>query len=375
MNGFVTEKEFNLIHDLINLCDENNIPRDIQYRIIRNLQFSLYMGQDVETYRQMIIAGGIPFIKEKPCKFVLETDGVTYGPIPEEDAPLLQRISMTENGHVTVTLYNWNKVKLGSESFRVDASKAASLIKDMAHHFAVEPLKARATDVGSWKLTFSCDNKEKVDFCGDLLEDGAKSLYSDKIRTLLDRENLLCLDGKDGSIRKYRICTCIFDSGENEYYYRSDDPDIKIGDTVIVPVGSFGRTSFAIVSDIEFLEEDEIDYPLDKIKFVESSLVLPKIDGKDVSLFDIVKKAIDITDCEGLLDLGSPKDEYDGESRMIAQKIAPYMDKYQIATIIADIMTAQFNEPYSSDRFYNTAEYIIKSLQSRKDYNNETQTG
>lgn len=60
---------------------------------------------------------------------------------------------------------------------------------------------------------------------------------------------------------------------------------------------------------------------------------------------------------------------------MIAQKIAPYMDKYQIATIIADIMTAQFNEPYSSDRFYNTAEYIIKSLQSRKDYNNETQTG
>ena len=375
MNGFVTEKEFNLIHDLINLCDGNNIPRDIQYRITRNLQFSLYMERDIETYRQMIIAGGIPFIKEKPFKFVLETDGETYGPMPEEDAPLLQRISMTENGHVTVTLYNWNKVKLESESFRVDANKAASLIKDMAYHFAVEPLTARATDVGSWKLTFTCDNKEKVVFCGDLLEDGAKSLYSDKLRTLLERENLLCFDGMDGSIKKYRICTCIFDSGENEYYYRSDDPDIKIGDTVIVPVGSFGRTSFATVSDIEFLEEDEIDYPLDKIKFIESSLVLPKIDGKDVSLFDIVKKAIDITDCEGLLDLGSPKDEYDGESRMIAQKIAPYMDKYQIATIIADIMTAQFNEPYSSDRFYNTAEYIIKSLQSRKDYNNETQTG
>ena len=364
MNGFVTEKEFNLIHDLINLCDENNIPREIQYRITRNLQFSLYMERDVETYKKMILAGGIPFIKEKPCKFVLETDGVTYGPMPEEDAPLLQRISMTENGHVTITLYNWNKAKLGSESFRVDANKAASLIKDMAYHFAVEPLTARATDVGSWKLTFTCDNKEKVVFCGDLLEDGAKSLYSDKLRNWLGRDNLLCFDGNDGSVRKYRICTCIFDSDENEYYYRSDDSKIKIGDTVIVPVGASGRTSFATVTEIEFMKEDEIDYPLEKIKFIESSLVLPKINGKTVSLFDIIKKAIDITDCEGLLDLGAPKDEYDGESRMIAQRLAPNMDKYQVATVIAGVMTAQFNEPYSSDRFYDTAEYIVNAIKS-----------
>ena len=375
MNGFFTEKEFNLIHDLICFCDEKDVPREIQYRMVRCLQSSLYLERDIETYKRTILADGIPFIKENPCGFVLETDGVTYGPMPEEDDPVIQRVSMTEKGHVTITLYNWNKVKLGSESFHVDADKAASLIKDLAYHFAVEPLTARATDVGSWKLTFTCDNKEKVVFCGDLLGDGAKSLYSDKLRTLLGRENLLCFDGMDGSVRKYRICACIFDSGENDYYYRSDDPNIKIGDTVIVPVGTSGRTSFATVTGIEFMEEDEIDYPLEKIKFIESSLVLPKIDGKDVSLFDIVKKAIDITDCEGLLDLGAPKDEYDGESRMIAQKIAPYMDKYQIATIIADIMTAQFNEPYSSDRFYNTAEYIIKSLQSRKDYNNETQTG
>ena len=364
MNGFFTEKEFNLIHDLICLCDEKNVPREIQYRMIRCLQSSLYLERDIETYKRTILADGIPFIKEKPCKFVLETDGVTYGPIPEEDAPLLQRISMTENGHVTVTLYNWNKVKLESESFRVDASKAASLIKDMAYHFAVEPLSARATDVGSWELTFTCDNKEKVVFYGDLLEDGAKSLYSDKLRALVGRENLLCLDGEDGNVRKYRICTCIFDSGENEYYYRSDDPDIKIGDTVIVPVGAFGKTSFATVTEIEFMEEDEIDYPLEKIKFIESSLVLPKKDGKDVSLFDIVKKAIDITDCEGLLDMGAPKDEYDGESRMIAQRLVPYMDKYNVATVIAEVMTAQFSNPYSCDRFYDAAEYIVNAIKN-----------
>lgn len=364
MNGFFTEKEFNLIHDLINLCDANGVPREIQYRMIHCLQSSLYLERDIETYKTTILANGMPFTKEKPFKFVLESDGETYGPTPEEDAPLFQRISMTEKGHVTITFYNWRKVKLESESFRVGADKATALIKDLAYHFAVEPLTARATDVGSWKLKFTCDNGEKIAFDGDLLEDGAKSLYSDKLRDLLGRQNLLCFDGRDGSIKRYRICACAFDSSENEYYYRSDDPNIKVGDTVIVPVGAFGRTSFATVTDIEFMEEDEIDYPLDKIKFIEGSLEIPAIEGKDVSLFDVVKKAIDITDCEGLLDIGAPKDEYDGESKMIAQRLAPYMDKYHVATIIAEVMTAQFSEPYSSDRFYNAAEYIVNAIKS-----------
>jgi len=364
MNGFFTEKEFNLIHDLINLCDENGVPREIQYRMVRCLQSSLYLERDIETYKKTILANGMPFTKEKPVKIVLETDGETYGPAPEEDAPLFQRISMTEKGHVTITFYNWQRVKLGSESFRVDADKASALIKDLAYHFAVEPLTARATDVGSWEIKFTCDNGEKISFDGDLLEDGAKCLYSDNLRGFLGRQNLLCFDGRNGSVKRYRICTCVFDSGENEYYYRSDDPNIKIGDTVIVPVGGFGRTSFATVTDIEFLEEEEINYPLDKIKFIEGSLEIPAIEGKDVSLFEVVKKAIDITDCEGLLDMGAPRDEYDGESKQITQRLEPYMDKYHVATIITEVMTAQFNEPYSSDRFYNAAEYIVNAIKN-----------
>lgn len=368
MSGFFTEKEFNYIHDLINLCDEKKIPREIQYRMIRKLLSSFYLEQDIETYRRLIIEGGIPFIKEKPCKIVLETDGVTYGPIPEDDTPLIQRISLTDKGHATITMYNWDKVKLNTESFHVDADRTKNLIKDMAYHFACTPITARATDLGSWKLTFTCDNGEKIRFDGELLEAGGNGLFSDKLRDLLDRTNLLCLDGRDGSVKKYRICTCVFDSSENEYYYRSDDLKIQIGDTVVVPVGGFGRTVFAKVTDIDFMTEEEIDYPLDKIKFIESALVLPVENGEKPSLFDVVKKAIDLTDCEGLLDLGAPADEYDGETKMIVKRIEPHMDKYRIATIIAEIMTSQFSVPYSSDRFYDAAEYIVNSIkpESRK---------
>ncbi len=111
------------------------------------------------------------------------------------------------------------------------------------------------------------------------------------------------------------------------------------------------------------MDEDELTLPLDKIKFIERALTLADPTSKgNVTLFDIVKRAVDATDCEGFLETGCPADEYDGESRLIAQKIEPYMDKYQIATIMSEVMTNQMGTPYPSNIFYNAAEYIIKAI-------------
>ena len=48
MVSFITEKQFNMLHDLLNLCDEKQIPREMQYIIAKNLQSSLYMERDIE---------------------------------------------------------------------------------------------------------------------------------------------------------------------------------------------------------------------------------------------------------------------------------------------------------------------------------------
>ena len=367
MVSFITEKQFNMLHDLLNLCDEKQIPREMQYIIAKNLQSSLYMERDIEEIKNELLSDSVPFAKDNPCKICLFTDGEVYGPMPEEDEPLLQRISLTDKGNVTVTFYNYEKKKLGMKKFRVDADRALAVIRDIAYHFACEPTHLRAYDVGSWDLTITTDRDEKYDFCGDLIEDAVQNTLSDKLRDLLNDPALLCFDGRDGKKRKYRICFCRFESGDKEYSYRSDNPDIHVGDAVIVPVGNWGRTAFATVTNIEYIDEDELALPLDEIKFIERALTLADQTGKgNVTLFDVVKRAVDATDCEGFLETGCPADEYDGESRLIAQRIAPHMDKYQIATIMAEVMTNQMGTPYPSNMFYNAAEYIIKAITDEK---------
>ena len=77
-------------------------------------------------------------------------------------------------------------------------------------------------------------------------------------------------------------------------------------------------------------------------------------------MFQIVKVAIDSIDCVGLLEMGAPKDEYNGESRLIASKLKPEYDIYQIASVIAEVMTHYFNEPFGIDSFIEIAGQIKK---------------
>ena len=261
------------------------------------------------------------------------------------------------------------------KKFRVDADRALALIRDIAYHFACEPAHPRACDTGSWDLTVTTERGEKYDFCGDLLEDAVQNTLSDKLRDLLNDPTLLCFDGRNGQKRKYRICYCRFESGDKEYSYRSDNPDIHINDTVIVPVRNYGRTACATVTNIEYMDEDELALPLDKIKFIESALTLTDPTGNnEVTLFNVVKQAVDATDCDGFLEMGCPADEYDGASRLITQRIAPNMNKFQIANIMASVMTSQMETPYPSNIFYNAAEYITKVINGKSSLDKTSNT-
>ena len=103
MVSFITKQQFNMLHDLLNLCDEKQIPREMQYIIARDLRTT----PDMEEIKARILSDSLPFVHDDPCKLCLFTDGVTFGPMPEEDEPILQRISLTDKGNVTVTFYNY----------------------------------------------------------------------------------------------------------------------------------------------------------------------------------------------------------------------------------------------------------------------------
>ena len=61
-------------------------------------------------------------------------------------------------------------------------------------------------------------------------------------------------------------------------------------------------------------------------------------------LFSVVKKHIDAWDPFSLLASGCPQDEFDGESRMIAQRITCASSEQEIADIVRRVFSSQFDE-------------------------------
>ncbi len=78
----------------------------------------------------------------------------------------------------------------------------------------------------------------------------------------------------------------------------------------------------------------------------------------------IVKKYIDEMDYYALLAGGAPSDEFDRESREIAERIDLNCSTEEIAAIIADIMNKAFDENDSADVFADIAGKIRLALQS-----------
>ena len=81
-----------------------------------------------------------------------------------------------------------------------------------------------------------------------------------------------------------------------------------------------------------------------------------------MSVFEVVKKYIDILDVIGLLDMGAPKDEYDVESHMIAERITTDISSDELSEIMATVFSKMFDREMEKNTFIQTAENIISEL-------------
>ncbi|MDO5649092.1 MAG: hypothetical protein Q4G11_00685 [Gallicola sp.] len=57
-------------------------------------------------------------------------------------------------------------------------------------------------------------------------------------------------------------------SNDKMYYYRTEDPTIAPGEYVVVPVGEEGRVDIREVAEIEYYQEEDLPYPLEKTKMI-----------------------------------------------------------------------------------------------------------
>lgn len=65
---------------------------------------------------------------------------------------------------------------------------------------------------------------------------------------------------------EYIFCSVTFDDGYKCYYYLTDDDSIKVGDNVVVPAGKDNHEAIVEVVNIEYFNENNAPYPVDKIK-------------------------------------------------------------------------------------------------------------
>ena len=86
----------------------------------------------------------------------------------------------------------------------------------------------------------------------------------------------------------------------------------------------------------------------------------------EMSKYQLVKKAIDKLDVYGLLEGGAPDDEFDSESKEIADRISESDSVMQIAEVITDVFNKAFDLHDKPSVYYSTAEEIKHLLFASK---------
>lgn len=371
----MNESQFNRTLALWKACEKHHLTTAQMFHISEIIRSYANPDLIISAYEKEI--ENLPFINGVPRKITLCSNSICYGPCPEPDEERIQKVTISATGRVYITLKNYEGVTLRKIQKRISAEKAVGWLCGVGTHLSVLIDLMMITDVGSWDAVIVNEGNKKFRIFGYLFE-GDKWLdkYSDELREMLDMPELYVFNEK--SYSAVRLCSCEFEYGGKQYYYQTEDKTIHIGDTVIVPVGKSNEHKKVRIVNIESLDEANLPFELERIKAIickvetdppgSDLLDLPKLNkefsdkplSRASSVFEIVKSAIDSADCMGLLEIGAPKDEYDGESRSIASKIKPQQDIYQIASVIAQEMSDSFSEPFGIDGFLETAAQIKK---------------
>ena len=135
-------------------------------------------------------------------KFTLVSNNTCYGPCPEPDEEVEQRLTLAANGRVWFSGYNFGHgfgdYEVGRKLQVNIGSEAAGRILDLLdRYFDCRAIVMLATDVGSWELTMTDTAGEVHKQIGSLCEDlllGDTAL-SATMRELIPIDNLFIFDG------------------------------------------------------------------------------------------------------------------------------------------------------------------------------------
>lgn len=145
----------------------------------------------------------LPFQGEAK-KIRIISNNVSYGPAPSPDEEVEQRLTLSSDGRVWFSGYNFDygidHYTIGRKfQFKLDQEKVDIIFAVFSRFFAGNFEDVFATDIGSWEMTITNEDGRTFEFAGSLCAqyeiDGMD--LSDLLREELGIENLFAFDGND----------------------------------------------------------------------------------------------------------------------------------------------------------------------------------
>lgn len=173
-------------------------------------------------------------------------------------------------GSCTVSRKFQFKGKLGEFLDGLDSHRTFEFIHGKSSDIIENPY-----DLRRYKITMDLSKTGQRTIEGKFYKQGLPRNWNDFIQNLLnfmssyDQSQILNPAIYNFMARKkgeYIYCSVSFDNSYKTYYYLTDDYSINVGDLVMVPVGQDDNLSTAKVIDIEYFKEEDVPFPLDKIK-------------------------------------------------------------------------------------------------------------
>lgn len=134
-------------------------------------------------------------------KIQLTSGDIAYGPRPEPDEEVEQRITITKNGSVWLSRWAYgNGVSLKlitREQFKIESYTVTQLFDRIEEHFSAGHMVAMATDADVWNLTLTNDNEKVFRYHGSvsLGLDPDLDEISERLRLTLGKPDLIAFNG------------------------------------------------------------------------------------------------------------------------------------------------------------------------------------
>ena len=140
----------------------------------------------------------------KYVKMQLESIECRFGPQPEPDEEIKQRLTILGNGQIWLSHYNYGEpwknpdhVFVRKEQFCIPSEDAKEILAQIGAYYAAHD-PDEATDVGFWDLHLTTADGQEISYYGSLCGglDSANARLSDLIRSKTKRKDLFLFDGK-----------------------------------------------------------------------------------------------------------------------------------------------------------------------------------